>query len=222
MGDPMGGVIRTAATAVMLGVVFLGTSGKAAVILDSLTVRIYDNAGVLAGDRARAIKRANEILSRADLSVDWRDCPAGGVRKRSNCTALPASGDLAVRLVRSPKQDPNPQALGNALIDTTTGSGTLATVFVDRVQMMAGQVKADPWAMIGRVMAHEIGHLLLGSNSHSETGLMREIWTLKDLVRNRPDDWIFSNAQRDELRNWRVTPRGVSPPRRLEVAAPST
>jgi len=206
----------------MLGLVFLGTSGKAAVILDSLTVRIYDNAGVLAGDRARAIKRANDILSRADLSVDWRDCPASGMRKRSNCTALPATGDLAVRLVRSPKEDPNPRALGNALIDTATGSGTLATVYVDRVHMMAGQAKADPWAMIGRVMAHEIGHLLLGSNSHSDTGLMREMWTLKDLIRNRPDDWIFSNAQRDELRNWRVTPRGVSPPRRLEVAAPST
>lgn len=208
----MGGVIRMAATAVMLGLGFLGTSGQAAVILDSLTVRIYDNAGVLAGDRARAIKRANEILSRADLTVEWRDCPAGGMRTRGNCTAPHAPGELAVRLVRSPKSDPNPRALGSALIDSATGSGTLATVYVDRVSAMAGQVKTDIWGIVGRVMAHEIGHLLLGSNSHSDSGLMREIWTLRDLIRNRPEDWIFSRAQRDELRNQRLTQKSVPAP----------
>lgn len=206
----MGAAVRVAATAAMLGLGFLGTSGQAAVILDSLTVRIYDNAGVLAGDRARAITRANEILSRADLTVDWRDCPAGGMRNRGNCLAPPARGDLAVRLVRSPKSDPHSRALGTALIDDTTGSGTLATVYVDRVMSVAGQAKTDVWGMVGRVMAHEIGHLLLGSNSHSASGLMREIWTLRDLARNRPQDWSFSRAQRDELRNQRITRKSTA------------
>ena len=208
----MVGFTRVVATASLLVAGFLGTSSRAAVILDSLTVRIYDNAGVLAGERARAIKRANDILARAELAVDWRDCPAGGVRPRAACATPPAPGELAVRLVRSPKHDPNPRALGNALIDSATGSGTLATVFVDRVMTMATLGKLDTWSMVGGVMAHEIGHLLLGSNTHTETGLMREIWSLKDLVRNRPDDWFFSRAQRDELRNWRLTLRNMSPP----------
>jgi hypothetical protein len=68
--------------------------------------------------------------------------------------------------------------------------------------------------MVGGVMAHEIGHLLLGSNSHSETGLMREIWSLKDLTRNRPDDWLFSPAQREELHSGRMRFRiGLVPAR---------
>jgi hypothetical protein len=207
----MGGFVRVAATAVMLAAGVAGTSGSAAVILDSLSVRIYDNAGVLAAGRARAIKRASEILGRADLAVAWRDCPAGGVFARGGCAGPPAPGELAVRLVRSPKDDPHPRALGNALIDATTGSGTLATVFVDRVTAMALQGKHDPWSMVGGVMAHEIGHLLLGTNSHSETGLMREIWSLKDLARNRPEDWLFSRSQREELRNWRLSGRGLAP-----------
>jgi hypothetical protein len=189
------------------------TSGRAAVILDSLTVRIYDNAGVLAAGRARAIKRASDILGRADVSVDWRDCPAGGVLARGACLAPPGPGELAVRLVRSPKEDPNPRALGNALIDKATGTGTLATVFVDRVSAMAQQGQHDQWAMIGSVMAHEIGHLLLGTNSHSDSGLMREIWTVKDLTRNRPEDWLFSRAQREELRSGRFLTRRFAPPR---------
>ena len=208
---PLGGFGRVAATVVIMAAGFTSTSGRAAVILDSLSVRIYDSAGVMAASRARAIKRANEILARADIAVDWRDCPAGGVLARGACAAPPASGELAVRLVRSPKDDPNPRALGTALIDKATGTGTLATVFVDRVTSMARQGQQDTWVMVGSVMAHEIGHLLLGSNSHTETGLMREIWTLRDLTRNRPDDWLFSRVQREELRQWWLS--GRSPAR---------
>ena len=210
---PTGGFGRVAVTALLLTTGVFATSGRAAVILDSLTVRIYDNAGVLAAGRARAITRANDILGRADVSVDWRDCPASGVLARGACVAPPRAGELAVRLVRSPKDDPSPRALGNALIDKTTGTGTLATVFVDRVGAMAQQGQHDQWAMIGSVMAHEIGHLLLGTNSHSDTGLMREIWTLKDLTRNRPEDWLFSPAQREELRSGRFSTRRFAAPR---------
>lgn len=200
------------ATAILLAGGAASTSGRAAVILDSLSVRVYDNAGVLAAGRARAIKRAGEILGRADLSIDWRDCPAGGVLARGACGNPPESGELAIRLVRSPKNDTNPRALGSALIDKTTGRGTLATVYIDRVTRMAQQGRHDQWAMMGGVMAHEIGHLLLGTNSHTPTGLMREIWTVNDLTRNRPEDWLFSSTQLEELRNWRVTARNLPPP----------
>ena len=198
----MGGIARVFVAGVIIAT--FSVTGRAAVILESLVVRVYDNAGVLAGDRVRAIKRANEILARADVAVDWRDCPAGGAWMRAACGDMPRSGELAVRLVRAPKGDANPRALGTALIDAATGSGTLATVFVDRVQSIAQQGRTDPWAIVGRVMAHEIGHLLLGTNSHSDSGLMRELWALKDLTRSDPDDWHFSRKQRDDLRQSRL------------------
>jgi hypothetical protein len=207
----MGGFGRVVAAAIVVAG-FAQAPGRAAVILDSLSIRVYDNAGVLAAYRARAVKRAGDILARADLAVDWRDCPAGGVLARGACAAPPAPGELALRLVHSPKGDPNPRTLGNALIDTATGSGTLATVYVDRVASLSQQGRLDTWSTVGVVMAHEIGHLLLGTNSHSASGLMREIWTLRDLTRNRPDDWLFSRAQREELRNWKAQFRGMAPP----------
>jgi hypothetical protein len=200
----MGGIGRVITAVVMFLTTVAGTSGGAAVILDSLVVRVYDNAGVLARDRARAVQRAHEILAGADLAIEWRDCPARGGWTRASCSNAPHAGDLAVRLVRSPKGDPNPRPLGNALIDPATGTGTLATVFVDRVEAISDQGKADAWSMVGRVMAHEIGHLLLRTNAHTDTGLMREIGTLKDLIRNRPEDWLFSSRQRQDLRSWRL------------------
>ncbi len=35
--------------------------------------------------------------------------------------------------------------------------------------------------ILGHAAAHEIGHLLLGSNSHSPQGLMRARWSRQDL-----------------------------------------
>jgi len=204
----MGGAVRVTAVVAMFLAAGTGVP-RAAVILDSLVVRVYDNAGVLADHRARAIKSAHEILTRAELAVEWHDCPAGGVRLRRDCAAVPAPEELSVRLVRSPRRTAGDRALGNALIDSSTGKGTLATVFVDRIEAMAARGPIDAWSVVGRVMAHEIGHLLLGTNSHSDTGVMREIWTLKDLVRDRPHDWVFSNTQRETLRSWRLAPRAT-------------
>jgi hypothetical protein len=215
----MGGIARLAATGVVLGVTWLAASGGAAVIPDSLIIRIYDNAGILAADRATAILRAREILSRAGLDIEWRDCTTRGGQSPAPCVTPPANGDLLVRLARAAGHDTTPKqldtrfairALGNSLIDASTGSGTLATVFVDRVESVAQQAKADRWTMMGRVMAHEIGHLLLGTSTHGDSGLMREVWTLAEMTRNRAQDWMFSRAQRDTLRDARLAGRRLT------------
>jgi hypothetical protein len=216
----MGGIGRVVATGVVLAGTFFAASepavSLAAVIPDSLIIRVYDNAGILAGDRARAISRAREILTRAQLDIEFRDCPARGDKAPAVCTVPPRPGELIVRLVRgagATNSDDAPdtgRALGSSLIDTATGTGTLATVFVDRIEGMANQARADRWGIVGRVMAHEIGHLLLGSNAHSRTGLMREIWTLAELTRNRAQDWMFSSAQREMLREARLLGRRMT------------
>ena len=205
----MVGILRVAATGVVVAGTWFTLPGRAAVIPDSLTVRIYDNSGILAGDRARAILRAREVLSRAGLDLEFRDCPPAKPQAPASCAAPPSVGELIVRLARGDTvagsgrhgSSPAASALGSSLIDTVTGKGTLATVFVDRIKAMAHHARADQWVMTGRVMAHEIGHLLLGTGAHSKTGLMRELWTAAELTRNRAQDWMFSSAQRQTLRD---------------------
>ena len=163
---------------------------ESAVILDSLIIRVYDNAGVLATDRARALKRAAEVLARAEVSVEWMEC---GVRKTSGpataCDAPPTRDELVVRLIVGP---PGPghdrRSLGYSLVDSETGTGTLGTVFVDRVDWLAAGARADRAEVMGRAIAHEIGHLVLGSYANSASGLMRAIWTIAELSRNRRED----------------------------------
>jgi hypothetical protein len=97
-----------------------------------------------------------------------------------------------LRLVAEPWQVSGERwvPLGEALI--RGGRGQLATVFPDRVRGLARRAAVDYAPLLGRVMAHELGHLLLGVSTHSATGLMRGNWTHHDVRRQRDDEWLFA------------------------------
>lgn len=175
---------------------------NAAIILDTVTIRVYDSTGVTPRDRTAALKTAGAILSRADLDATWIVCtPSRDGKSQPGCDAAPASHELVVRLTYSSPtaEDGNSRAFGYSLIDATTSTGTLSTVFVDRVDWLAATGKAVRSDVLGRAIAHEVGHQILGSNAHSARGLMRETWTAEELTRNRPEDWQFSREQRVAL-----------------------
>jgi len=172
------------------------------VIIDSILVRVYDNAGVPTSDLNEALKQSFEILKRADVTVDWVQCPA----RRSGtipaiCDTPPAHSEMVVRLVEGAEKDRDRRPLGQPLLDPSSRTGVFATVFMNRVDRFAEVAQFSRPTVLGRAIAHEIGHLILGSNSHSETGLMREVWTVEQLIRNRPEDWRFTPAQTFELRS---------------------
>ena len=198
------GFART--TAVVAAAVLMTSTRTpaSAVIDDSLLVRIYDNAGVLASELASALRTTHDILRRADLAVDWVQCRArrdGPVP--AVCDQPLSSGDVVVRLIEgSDKETGERRALGYSLFDSNGVSG-FATVYVDRVDWLARRAQYPRAPVLGRAIAHEIGHLLLRSNAHTETGLMREVWTAEQVVRNRREDWTFSPDQNGDIRNAR-------------------
>jgi len=194
----MGRVFRSLAAAVVF-VACTGGVGYTAVAVERLSVRVYDAAGMSSADRAHAMARAGKILGAARVPVEWRDCTPLIFVTHPSCRESPAKGELVVRLVRSGAPDAS-RALGEAFIDPVTGKGVLATVFVDRIEALAAAANADLPPLVARVTAHEIGHLLLGSQSHTDTGLMRETWTVKDVASNRYEDWMFSRGDINRLR----------------------
>ena len=58
--------------------------------------------------------------------------------------------------------------------------GDLASVSHRRVREDANDFRVMPQVVLGPVLAHELGHLLLGPNSHSEKGIMRLRWQPED------------------------------------------
>jgi hypothetical protein len=104
--------------------------------------------------------------------------------------------------VRSDKEAPSgdDESLGTALIDPATGTGVLATVYVDRVERLARGSQGDLGTLLGRAMAHEIGHLLLGRSAHAVHGLMRPRWTRAEVTRNARADWGFESQELRAMR----------------------
>ena len=204
-----GGLMRSAALLIVVALVS-GTRTPAAVIVDSLLVRIYDNAGILPADLTAALKTTHDILRRADLAADWVQCRArrdGPVP--ALCDTPPAPGEMVVRLIEgSDTASGERRALGYSLFDES-GASAFATVYVDRVDWLARRAQYPRAPVLGRAIAHEMGHLILRSNAHTDAGLMREVWTAEQLVRNRREDWTFSADQGGDLRNARLAALGI-------------
>jgi hypothetical protein len=61
-------------------------------------------------------------------------------------------------------------------------SGGLVYVFYDRIEHVSDRNQLRSSAMLGAAIAHELGHLLLPSGSHSTRGLMRAGWKRADIL----------------------------------------
>jgi len=158
-----------------------------------LVVRTYDSAGVAPPVLEHAQAVAGITLAAAGIEPVWHPCHA------TTCIGPPKPHEVELRLVNATAFSEH-GSLGFAAVDMVARAGTLATVYVDRVDALAAAAGVEPDELLGRAIAHEIGHLLLGSVDHSRFGLMRATWTANQVRRNMPLDWIFSEAQAREMR----------------------
>ena len=84
-----------------------------------------------------------------------------------------------------------------------TPNGLSAQIFFKQVQDFAYTYEVDLGTMLGHVIAHEIGHLLLPANAHSPTGVMQRHWD-KALARDAVQGSLtFTEAQAARLRSSR-------------------
>ena len=103
--------------------------------------------------------------------------------------------EVVVRVINAPAFNAtlHPDAYGVTYVVRETNRGWLATVFSDRIDQAAERVGVEPGTLLGLVMAHEVGHLLLGSGYHGEAGLMRADWP--DALLTRTAEWKFSMVE---------------------------
>ena len=160
-----------------------------------VSARLYTAADVPAGTRRAAIAVASRTLAAGRINVNWLDCAIAEV-----CAAPRATADLVVRLVRKPAADATSFVLGEASLDTVARAGVLASIYVDRVELVARRSQTDATSLLGRAIAHEVGHLLLASNTHSPRGLMRARWLPGDLQRNDAVDWLLTEEDAAAIR----------------------
>jgi len=112
---------------------------------------------------------SSRILERAGVRLIWRNCG-----HNDPCEVVPNSGYVILRIVKGTRSD----GLGCSFV--TQSGGIDAVVRFGNVQRLAGSTRISESQILAAVMAHEIGHLMLGP-AHSRTGLMHGNWDVRDL-----------------------------------------
>ncbi|HXJ94593.1 MAG TPA: hypothetical protein VMT20_17235 [Terriglobia bacterium] len=172
--------------ALALAMLMPGSAGAAGVPDLTVHVRVYDYAGVSRGVLQGAEEEANRIFTAAGIETTWVGCPTTPVLVASRspqaeegtaeCSAAIAGGDIVLRIL--PRSTPASQAFADTMFGFAEGT-FLASVFYARVEDLARGVygnQTETPVILGDVIAHEMGHLLLGTNSHSPTGIMCGKW----------------------------------------------
>lgn len=130
------------------------------------------------------------VLEFAGIQVSWINCPA------PECKRPPLTTDLPVRILPQSMADlqrASKDALGSAHVSSEQDGCEFASVFYDRVKSLAHALRLAQADILGYVMAHELGHLLLRSSSHAYFGIMRAHWTGGELLDGR--SFTFMPAQ---------------------------
>ena len=166
----------------------------------ALTVSIFNDANVPPSVLAEAESRASFVLRRAGLDVSWMDCGAPGSRpSNSDCNAIVFPQHLSLRLVSThggSTQDTFGQAYQNA-----AGEGAYVVVYFGVLAASKPATAMRPGDLLGLVIAHELGHLLLGLQSHSASGLMSPVWQADEISQASRGRLFFTSAQQEQIRS---------------------
>ena len=152
-----------------------------------ITIHVYDYYGAQPSVRTDAQQSVETIFHQAGVTIRWQDC-LSEQGKRAVVAACGA-GTLDVTHIvlsvlpesMSAKIATNSEQFGTSVSGRADGFPTQAYIFMDRVVHFAASAKMSQSNLLGMVAAHEIGHLLLGSNSHSAAGIMRGKWATDEL-----------------------------------------
>ncbi|MBM3819656.1 MAG: hypothetical protein FJW14_11690 [Acidimicrobiia bacterium] len=168
-----------------------------------VTIRTYDTSSLPPDARQAAIATATGILALAGVTAVWMECDAVFVRSTGDpCLAPLGRTELSVRIVRLPPKPGHAGILplGYSLVDTKARSGALATIYADRIAGLAVNCNIDFGLLLGRAVAHEIGHLLLGTPEHADKGLMRALWSRESITDSPESTWVFTTRDARSMR----------------------
>jgi len=165
-----------------------------------MSVRVYNYAGSSAGMLRVAEREAERIFARAGVHLEWHECltTAHADPVDSTCAVPLTSSDLQLRIVNRMKVVrlyASAEGAGFAV-------GNLATVQLEPLLELQHQTPTECFLplMLGRAIAHEFGHALLGT-SHSSQGIMQALWDEERLGFAGCNAMVFTPDQTRALRS---------------------
>ncbi|MEP6539421.1 MAG: hypothetical protein ABJF23_29050, partial [Bryobacteraceae bacterium] len=140
-----------------------------------ISVLVYDYAGVPADVSNAGLRETKRILESGGIQVAWVNCleAPDSLPVERTCREPPGPLMLVLHILTqgATRRRTEPGAAGFAVLPAYGCFGSSAGVFNDRVKQLGAT--APEAAVLGHVIAHELGHLLLGTGGHSAGGIMK-------------------------------------------------
>jgi len=163
----------------------------------SLEIYVYNRAEVPRAILLRAERRVTLILRDSGVQSHWLDCIAPP-DSAGPCSGPANPGSVAVQIVHGTTKMRD-EIFGAAFLDED-GTGRQTDVFYDRLDEFHRDWNVSLPELLGNVITHEIGHLLLGLHAHSPAGIMRPVWSVNDLWQGERGALLFSAEQSKLIR----------------------
>ena len=148
----------------------------------------------------QAADEASRIFRQAGVDTVWIVCQSSnaGTSTKPDCLAPGDLTHLSLRIVPWSSQL-GVSTFGVAFL-SDAGVGVAGDVFYPLVEKLHSDCDASLSRVLGHVMAHEIGHLLLGLHSHSAFGIMQPQWQEEALRRIGMGTLLFTAEQARSMR----------------------
>jgi hypothetical protein len=178
----------------------------------SFTIHVYNYAEVDPRTLMEAEQVTTKVFRKAGVESHW--VIASNTDSRHEKVAAPSFTGLThlhVNILSAAMADHFDLRSNEMGLTPGIGCDRLLTyIFYDRILDLAKRQIADkvretisryatPGQILGEMVAHEIGHLLLNLPRHSNTGIMRGFWDLKDLQDVAWSNLLFTKNQAETI-----------------------
>jgi hypothetical protein len=183
---------------------------------EQLQITVYDKARVSDPLSEAVVFSLRRIFRQSGIEIKWVAAVPGAPeatlmiyepfrRGHELELACHARRDIALDILPAAAPGVRKQVLGMAQPLTRTGLNV--RIYAEHVREAAAKENCPYASVLSHVIAHEIGHVLLRSNTHAGRGLMSDVWT------GREYDWMgkeFLYFTEGESRQMRATLSGAA------------
>ena len=180
-------------------------SGASQAPKPTVTLRVLNEGAVDARVLVLAKKEAARIFARSGIELVWFDCePSGSAEwgSVSPCQRDLGPAEFWMRFItrgRLLSTESTGDILGFTELEESRISNTSVVRYAAAVDA-AGKWRAGVDQILGAAMAHEVGHLLLGTSAHSAYGVMCGYWGRVQFERIGQGQLCFTASQAKKLR----------------------
>lgn len=163
----------------------------------TVRVAVFNDANVPANVLDGAQQTVSFIFAKSDIKLHWLRC-GGQYESPEQSRACSQAGRFDLHIVNGCPNLPG-TVFGISYV-SPKGIGSQADVFYAKIIGFRTAGPADRKTLLGYAMAHELGHLLLGCNSHSPRGLMRAVWGPTEFSLMAQGAFVLSEDQSQNIK----------------------